>query len=349
MKLLVKAGDGWLKGGFMGKNTGLIAVLVIMAAVFLFYTYKPAGTTFSSTDRSNTNADINVNLNQPCGANGLADFDVKFRNGLASAAEYNGATVYYVNSGTNEVIGSGTAASTGLYASSDQVLRCGEMYSAVIMDDANYVAVNVGPSKADSPKEEYEVVGANSTELRFKWYTMAYGNETTPSTEWTFDNTTGTNNAMGAGSVLDLRFDVQTASSGAQFGSLVPLTETDTGVTGQAFICADADPAYFSKQNIIISYNGIISESATLPKFCAVSGYEKAWVVKAFSSNDGTQSGTVHILSDLQAPGDDQNVKFIFVDNGYYKGSNGKLKIGSADDGNGDTGETNRYTIVNLT
>lgn len=334
----------------MGKNSnaGVIVIVLIGLFAFFYILQTPAGNTQSITGAGDGTGQTagTIVTTSICGDDQLADFESRFSNGLATGAEYSVVTIYYVDE-AGKIIASDATNAAGTFESVSNALACGKSYRAVTLNDASFVAAMVGPELVDGAKEQFDVVGANSSEVQFQVFTLAYGNET-PSGTWSQDVTTGTANAMDAGSTLDLRFDVQAASAGAQFGSLAPLTESGTGVSGQAFVCADFNLAKYNKQDVALAYSGIVRELSTLPRYCAANSYEKAWEVKAITAAAGTQSGTIHIASNVGAPGATDDVKFIWVDMHYYRGADGTLKAGTADDSNSDVGETNRYFTVNV-
>ncbi len=284
-----------------------------------------------------------------CGDDALADLEVKYRNLQATGiADYQAVALNLIDD-TGVVKATYTTPTDGTYATTANVLECGKEYKVGVVNSPVYSAKMSPYMTANGAKMQYYIEGSNSSEVQFLIYTLAYANETSPSGVWKQDVTSSTNNVLDSGGTLTMRFDIQTSSGSAVFGSDDYITETDTGVSGKAFVCADFNLAKYSKGDITISYPGIVRELATLPEFCSVNAYEKAWEIKSLAASDGTLSGTVTITASLGDPSDADNVKFIWLDNSYYIGTDGKLKVGTVDTAGVDTSETNRYFIINIT
>ncbi len=342
-----------------GKGIAILAgVILVLGGVWIAFDKGLIGTqnnlvgpqqTYNTNQ--NTNPGQTIVTTSPCGDDQQANFEARYKNvlytGTTASSIYPAAPVSYVKA-DGTIVNMLSVAASSSYSSSSNALECGGSYKAVVLSNGTAtVSAETGYQTVNAPFVRFDIEGAKGTQPCYKVYTLAYANDTT-SGVCTVDNTTGTNNALDQGSTLDLRFDVTTVSGTAQFGSAQPFTESDTGVSGQAFVCADFNLAKYALSDVIINYPGVIRELTVLPKWCSANGYEKAWEVKPVKSSDGTVSGTFHIAATVGAPADADNVAFAWVDNCAYQGNNGKVKYGTADDGNADVCATNtKITIDN--
>lgn len=297
-----------------------------------------------------------------CGDDGLADIRVRYRNGASTTAtDYraNTLTAVDVTDPSNpRIFASYTPNSDGTFASTANALTCGRSYKLVSLNQPNAAPVSSEIKKVDSSAIEFDVVGANYTRFAANMYSLAFANETNTGNSFATgsrDFTTISNTALGTGDSLTIRFDIRATNSSAQLGAIERLCETETGVCGRLFVCITGDSAIYGKDDLSISAPFVIGRTSALTKLCSTSAPSNAgtgqvvYELDAIKSSAGTQSGTMFTKAGSGNPSDTQNVRHIYHEPCYYQGANNQLKIGTTNDANSDTCQSNNYMEVDIT
>ena len=332
---------------------GLLAIAGVINLPFL------EGLNLGSASSAPTVSSQAIKAEKLCGDDNLADLRVRWRNGAnTNAANYVAEAVSLVAADNNQVLASYTANADGTFAATANALQCGRSYFTVTLNDGTAVATKTATKVADSSIIEFDTVGANSSQIEGNMYSLSFGNETNTANSFATgsqDFTTVTNTALGTGDTVTLRFDISTVDASSQFGATERICETNTGVCGKAFVCATGASSIYASDDLSVSAPFVIGRTAVLPSLCASSAPTDAGVgrtafeIDAITSGMGRVSGTYTIRSGLGNAADTNNVRFIYMDNSFYQGSNGALKQGTSNDALSDTGETNNYMEANIT
>ena len=268
-----------------------------------------------------------------CPTDLTVDLNVRAKNPLNASLEWVGATIYYAQDGIS--LGSATLNTDGTYKTITSGAECGEYYDLYTLNDADYVAVSKKGILAQGASVEVDLEIPKSTDVEFKLLDNTYTDVNGTSGFYKDVTVPSTAISFSSGDVKTYYLKVRTVSGAAQFGSdELPV-----------YICADFNLAKFSKSN------GVIISGATpveLPTYCAINGYDKAWMIEPIKSTEGERTYTITIRADLGDPGTSDDIKFLFIDSHYYLGNDGTIKWGTADDTGTAVGESDRWIVVNL-
>lgn len=341
----------------MGNNTGL-AVVIIAAIAVGYFAYSGGLNSLNLGSTFPTSAPT-TSLQTSCGDDAQADLDYRYRNmNNVTAADYHSGTgsqtLTLIDDSTSSIIGAVTNTYNvdGSYDTSANLLSCGKTYRLGIINSAAEVAAMSAPFTANSDTVQVELQGAQSSEVNFNLYTVAYANDSNSGPNGQ-DFATSTNHDIGAGATQDVRYDVAAATASAQFGAKERLCETSTSVCGRAFVCITGAPAVYQPDGLAIAGGPVIGRTSSLPSLCQITSPSNAGVgraafeINAIKNSDGRLSGTVSVTA-ATAPADTNNVQYLWMDNSYYAGNDNTAKIGTANDVGTDTGETNRYFEIDL-
>lgn len=346
----------------------ILIVGLLIAGAFMFWPQiqaafsgvAPTAGTVSPTTQQPTSQSVALGA---CGDDRLADLQVRTRNvaNTSTTADYThgvtgGASVSLVDASTNSIVANYPSNSDGTYTSTANALECGKSYYMVVLNNASVGASKSDTKVVDSPIVKFDMGVVESSQIRANLYSTAFANETNTPTAFATgsqDFASVTNTAMDQNSNLALRYEVTIATSGTQFGSNERLCETKTGVCGRAFVCATGASSVYAVNDISIDGPVILGRTDSLTALCAVSAPANAGVGRtSFETTAlkvGFKAGTLTITPTLAAPGDTNNVRFIWHDNAYYRCNDGTLCVGTADQGGTDTGETNNYFEADIT
>lgn len=278
------------------------------------------------------------------GGDALPDLELTLENVRSTSSnDFPGGTVTTVRDSDNKPVASTTVVSGVTPTADTDELDCGQSYHAVIVNSATFAAARTASKTTGVDgvgKLEFDVKTANASDISFNlFYT---GNRTNFTASPGVD-ITSQGAVLASGGSFKFVVEISSNSSSAQWGAMEDLKETRSGAVGPAFICANFPLAKFGKDDVQLTIPGLIrGESAQLPDFCVANGYEKAWVINPIRSGQVFE-GVGSITASGGNPGSTDDVRFYVVDNNFYSGSDGNIKIGSADDSSTDTGKTNRY------
>jgi hypothetical protein len=283
--------------------------------------------------------------NAYCGDDGLATAYATSRNQLSlSSADYTGGSVNYIRESTGKTVATDTVTTSATPTTEDNFMVCGERYKALYVNNASSYGETDWVT-VDSAQKTFDVPSYESADLKFTVYFLNSSNLTSGAVQ---DADTNGNIALTTGDSYTLILDVETSAGSSQFGYPMVKAESSTGVSGQAFVCADFDLSKFGKEDVTLSCPFILKEESTLPVVCSANGYEKAWSIKPIKSSDGLQRCTIKISASKGDPSTSTDVKFYFTDISAYNGADGTLKYGTADDATTVTGETDRYITIGM-
>jgi hypothetical protein len=263
------------------------------------------------------------------------DIAVRARNPLSISPTYLAAPVTLFK-GDQKIL-TATLTSTGDYATITTSGVCGASdYVIAVVNSGDFVAKKVNVPQLSGAIQYVDFDLPASSEVEFRVFDSTWRNLTP---DWVQDVATNPPITLGAGQSADVRIQYRAKSPNAQFGS----DEL------KSYICLDFNLAKYSKANgVILSGAGIIGEATEMPKYCAENGYEKAYVIKPVKSTESIKELLLTIKADLGDPSTTDSIKLIFVDEHYYIGNDGKLKVGTSDDASVDVGEINRFIIISV-
>ena len=258
-----------------------------------------------------------------------------------ASLEYTATTLYYVIGDEQRASASTNAGASGTaYAQINANALCGkDVFYLETIDDSNHVYFKSKPFTAEGaamylgPSDGIRV--PESSDLKFTVYNKVWTELTNSSLSPQQDVATVTAVPVDTSTSEKIAvIEASLSSSSAQFGSDL----------AKPYVCADFDLSYYDKTGVRLVGGGAV-EVSDLPKYCANNGYEKAWQINAIKA---TTDFDLYVEHPLQDPGTSQDIKLLFVDQHAYEDTNGKIKVGTADDLSNDVGETNRYITISI-
>jgi len=319
----------------MGKDNNLVIVVaaLLVLAVATGYIKLPSGQAQSAVG-TGTGAAVSAGTLY-CGDDKLADLSVRINNKLDAGNSYIAPAVTYALAGSGKAVATITPNTDGTFATSANVLNCGEKYKLYILNSASVVSASSPEFAADEAIERIEMTVANSSAVEFAVFSSAYANQTVG---FRTDGVGNITDSLAANGVLTKIVRYRAATGTAQFGS----DELNT------FICADFSLARFSITNGV-SVDRSDWVVTTLPKRCSSAGHDKAWRIPAVKATEGERDVKITLRADLGDPvSTDSNPRFLAVDEATYRAQDGTVKIGTEDDTATDIGETNVFIELSL-